>query len=166
MPLLIQESGLSRWMGNQLTPLHSIPPWAIAIVLCLLISTFTECTSNVATATLFLPVLASMVRTTWKKKSWWNTLQSAVYCSSKSSRWLMWVYPLCGWLSVKTNIEALPWPRSTTPDCLFIFLNYFSPFERPLYQTAKFSSSPIQPAICAHRQPNCPSALPKLLSFS
>ncbi|XP_036454642.1 solute carrier family 13 member 5 [Colossoma macropomum] len=55
-----EESGLSRWMGNQLTPLHSIPPWAIVIVLCLLIATFTECTSNVATATLFLPVLASM----------------------------------------------------------------------------------------------------------
>ncbi|KAF4086084.1 hypothetical protein AMELA_G00102380 [Ameiurus melas] len=55
-----EESGLSRWMGDRLTPLHSIPPWAIAIVLCLLISTFTECTSNVATATLFLPVLASM----------------------------------------------------------------------------------------------------------
>ncbi|XP_072547212.1 Na(+)/citrate cotransporter [Salminus brasiliensis] len=55
-----EVSGLSKWLGNQLTPLHSIPPWAIAIVLCLLIATFTECTSNVATATLFLPVLASM----------------------------------------------------------------------------------------------------------
>ncbi|XP_066534484.1 Na(+)/citrate cotransporter isoform X2 [Hoplias malabaricus] len=57
-----EESGLSKWMGNQLTPLHSIPPWAIVIVLCLLIATFTECTSNVATATLFLPVLASMAK--------------------------------------------------------------------------------------------------------
>eukprot|EP00064_Thunnus_orientalis_P000330 superscaffoldBa00000016_g330 len=55
-----EESGLSKWMGDQMTPLQSIPPWAIAIVLCLLIATFTECTSNVATATLFLPVLASM----------------------------------------------------------------------------------------------------------
>uniref|UniRef100_A0A3P9AIT6 Solute carrier family 13 member 5b n=1 Tax=Esox lucius TaxID=8010 RepID=A0A3P9AIT6_ESOLU len=55
-----EESGLSRWMGDQMTPLHTIPPWAIAIILCLLIATFTECTSNVATATLFLPVLASM----------------------------------------------------------------------------------------------------------
>lgn len=44
-----------------MTPLQHIPPWAIAIILCLLIATFTECTSNVATATLFLPVLASMV---------------------------------------------------------------------------------------------------------
>lgn len=55
-----EESGLSRWLGAQMTPLHSIPPWAIAIVLCLLIATFTECASNVATATLFLPILASM----------------------------------------------------------------------------------------------------------
>lgn len=55
-----EESGLSRWLGAQMTPLHSIPPWAIAIVLCLLVATFTECASNVATATLFLPILASM----------------------------------------------------------------------------------------------------------
>ncbi|XP_032365987.1 solute carrier family 13 member 5 isoform X1 [Etheostoma spectabile] len=55
-----EESGLSKWMGDQMTPLQTIPPWAIAIILCLLIATFTECTSNVATATLFLPVLASM----------------------------------------------------------------------------------------------------------
>ncbi|KAJ8267216.1 hypothetical protein GJAV_G00139880, partial [Gymnothorax javanicus] len=55
-----EVSGLSRWLGNQMTPLHTIPPWAIAIILCLLIATFTECASNVATATLFLPILASM----------------------------------------------------------------------------------------------------------
>uniref|UniRef100_A0A4W4DRQ0 Solute carrier family 13 member 5b n=1 Tax=Electrophorus electricus TaxID=8005 RepID=A0A4W4DRQ0_ELEEL len=55
-----EESGLSTWMGNQLTPLHNIPAWAMVIVLCLLITILTECTSNVATATIFLPVLASM----------------------------------------------------------------------------------------------------------
>ncbi|KAK5858141.1 hypothetical protein PBY51_002306 [Eleginops maclovinus] len=55
-----EESGLSLWLGDQMTPLQSIPPAAISIVLCLLVATFTECTSNVATATLFLPILASM----------------------------------------------------------------------------------------------------------
>ncbi|KAJ8414652.1 hypothetical protein AAFF_G00038540 [Aldrovandia affinis] len=55
-----EVSGLSRWLGNHMTPLQAIPHWAIVIVLCLLIATFTECTSNVATATLFLPILASM----------------------------------------------------------------------------------------------------------
>ncbi|KAA0720302.1 Solute carrier family 13 member 5 [Triplophysa tibetana] len=55
-----EVSGLSKWLGDQMSPLESIPPWGIAIVLCLMIATFTECTSNVATATLFLPILASM----------------------------------------------------------------------------------------------------------
>ncbi|NWI76775.1 S13A2 protein, partial [Dryoscopus gambensis] len=55
-----EESGLSEWLGSKLTPLQSIPPAAIAFLLCLLIATFTECTSNVATTTLFLPILASM----------------------------------------------------------------------------------------------------------
>ncbi|XP_054250090.1 solute carrier family 13 member 2 [Indicator indicator] len=55
-----EESGLSAWLGTQLTPLEQIPPPAIVLLLCLLIATFTECTSNVATTTLFLPILASM----------------------------------------------------------------------------------------------------------
>ncbi|NWV13945.1 S13A2 protein, partial [Ptilonorhynchus violaceus] len=55
-----EESGLSSWLGAQLTPLETIPTPAIAFLLCLLIATFTECASNVATTTLFLPILASM----------------------------------------------------------------------------------------------------------
>ncbi|NXQ52525.1 S13A5 protein, partial [Anthoscopus minutus] len=54
------NSGLSAWLGHQMTPLGSIPPWAIATVVSLIIAVFTECTSNVATATLFLPVFSSM----------------------------------------------------------------------------------------------------------
>ncbi|XP_032901746.1 solute carrier family 13 member 2 [Amblyraja radiata] len=55
-----ERSGLSNWLGAQLTPLEAIPPWAIIILLCLLIATFTECASNVATTSLFLPILAAM----------------------------------------------------------------------------------------------------------
>ncbi|XP_064533460.1 solute carrier family 13 member 2-like isoform X1 [Pseudopipra pipra] len=55
-----EESGLSTWLGNQLTPLENIPHAAIAFLLSLLVATFTECTSNVATTTLFLPIVASM----------------------------------------------------------------------------------------------------------
>ncbi|XP_036443390.1 solute carrier family 13 member 5a [Colossoma macropomum] len=57
-----EDSGLSSWLGEQMSPLQSIPPWAIAIIVCLMVATFTECTSNVATATLFLPILASMAQ--------------------------------------------------------------------------------------------------------
>uniref|UniRef100_A0ACB8ED83 Uncharacterized protein n=1 Tax=Sphaerodactylus townsendi TaxID=933632 RepID=A0ACB8ED83_9SAUR len=53
-------SGLSKWLGSKLTPLQSIPPAGISFILCLLVAVFTECTSNVATITLFVPILASM----------------------------------------------------------------------------------------------------------
>uniref|UniRef100_A0A8C6TUL6 Solute carrier family 13 member 5 n=1 Tax=Neogobius melanostomus TaxID=47308 RepID=A0A8C6TUL6_9GOBI len=46
------------WLGEQMAPLQLIPPWAVAVLICLLVATFTECASNVATATLFLPILA------------------------------------------------------------------------------------------------------------
>ncbi|XP_077643743.1 Na(+)/citrate cotransporter isoform X3 [Lonchura striata] len=54
------NSGLSAWMGRQMTPLGSIPPWAIATVIALITAVITECTSNVATATLFLPIFSSL----------------------------------------------------------------------------------------------------------
>uniref|UniRef100_A0A8C6TXG1 Solute carrier family 13 member 5 n=1 Tax=Neogobius melanostomus TaxID=47308 RepID=A0A8C6TXG1_9GOBI len=50
------------WLGEQMAPLQLIPPWAVAVLICLLVATFTECASNVATATLFLPILASMAQ--------------------------------------------------------------------------------------------------------
>ncbi|XP_043910329.1 solute carrier family 13 member 2 [Protopterus annectens] len=57
-----EKSGLSGWLGQQLTPLQAIPPAAIVLVLCFMVAVFTECTSNAATTTLFLPILASMAR--------------------------------------------------------------------------------------------------------
>ncbi|KAL2094596.1 hypothetical protein ACEWY4_009315 [Coilia grayii] len=58
-----EASGLSKLLGESLAPLQSIPPFAISMILCLLIATFTECSSNTATTTLFLPILASMATT-------------------------------------------------------------------------------------------------------
>ncbi|EMP37813.1 Solute carrier family 13 member 2 [Chelonia mydas] len=57
-----EESGLSVWLGSKLTPLQNISSPAIAFLLCLLVATFTECTSNGATTTLFIPILASMAQ--------------------------------------------------------------------------------------------------------
>ncbi|XP_038160594.1 solute carrier family 13 member 2 [Cyprinodon tularosa] len=55
-----EASGLSVWLGESLTPLQKVPPFAISILLSLLVATFTECSSNTATTTLFLPILGSM----------------------------------------------------------------------------------------------------------
>nr|XP_023685087.1 solute carrier family 13 member 5-like isoform X1 [Paramormyrops kingsleyae] len=55
-----EKSGLSLWLGQSLAPLQQVPPFVICLLLCLLVGTFTECSSNSATTTLFLPILASM----------------------------------------------------------------------------------------------------------
>lgn len=55
-----EASGLSVWLGKSLSPLQSIPPYAISLLLSLLVAVFTEASSNTATTTLFLPILASM----------------------------------------------------------------------------------------------------------
>lgn len=55
-----EQSGLSLWLGEKLRPLESLPRPVIPLLLCLLVAVFTECSSNTATTTLFLPILASM----------------------------------------------------------------------------------------------------------
>ncbi|KAG5269173.1 hypothetical protein AALO_G00199090 [Alosa alosa] len=55
-----ETSGLSLWLGQSLEPLKNVPNFAIAFLICLLIATFTECSSNTATTTLFLPILGAM----------------------------------------------------------------------------------------------------------
>lgn len=57
-----EASGLSEWMGKQMEPLHTVSPTAITLIMSSLIAVLTECTSNVATTTLFLPIFASMSR--------------------------------------------------------------------------------------------------------
>ncbi|KAM4843336.1 Na(+)/citrate cotransporter isoform 2-T2 [Thomomys bottae] len=57
-----EVSGLSEWMGKQMEPLKKLSPTLITLVLSILVSSCTECTSNVATTTLFLPIFASMAR--------------------------------------------------------------------------------------------------------
>lgn len=57
-----EASGLSEWMARQMEPLSSVRPAAITLILSCLVAITTECTSNVATTTLFLPIFASMSR--------------------------------------------------------------------------------------------------------
>uniref|UniRef100_A0A8C8UPM8 Solute carrier family 13 (sodium-dependent citrate transporter), member 5 n=1 Tax=Peromyscus maniculatus bairdii TaxID=230844 RepID=A0A8C8UPM8_PERMB len=57
-----ETSGLSEWMARHMEPLNSMKPSTITLVLSCLIALITECTSNVATTTLFLPIFAAMAR--------------------------------------------------------------------------------------------------------
>lgn len=58
----LQVSGLSVWIGRQLEPMSGLPPWAVTLLACLLVSAVTEFASNPATLTVFLPILSALVR--------------------------------------------------------------------------------------------------------
>ena len=54
-------SGLSKFIGEQLGVLESLPRFATLFIICLFISCLTEIVSNTAMANIVLPVLAQMV---------------------------------------------------------------------------------------------------------
>jgi len=53
------ETGLSDAMATQLAVLGTLPPWLMVLSLCLGVTFLTEVTSNTATASLLMPVLAA-----------------------------------------------------------------------------------------------------------
>ncbi len=53
------ESGLSVQLGQSLTHLSFLPIYVLILAICLIVSFITEVTSNTATATLLMPILAS-----------------------------------------------------------------------------------------------------------
>ena len=53
-----QITGLADWIGQQLVFFKGLPVPLLVLALCLLVTFMTELTSNVATATLFMPILA------------------------------------------------------------------------------------------------------------
>ncbi|KAM6201600.1 solute carrier family 13 member 1 [Rhynchocyon petersi] len=55
-----EESGLSKWIGNQLSPLGSLPVWLIILISSLMVTSLTEFASNPATITLLLPILSPL----------------------------------------------------------------------------------------------------------
>uniref|UniRef100_A0A5F9CS56 Solute carrier family 13 member 4 n=1 Tax=Oryctolagus cuniculus TaxID=9986 RepID=A0A5F9CS56_RABIT len=61
--LSLQSSGLSTWIGQQMLSLSSLPPWAVTLLACILVSIVTEFVSNPATITIFLPILCSLSET-------------------------------------------------------------------------------------------------------
>ncbi|XP_040857853.1 solute carrier family 13 member 1 [Ochotona curzoniae] len=55
-----EASGLSKWIGDKLTPLGSLPIWLIILISSLLVTSLTEVASNPATITLLFPILAPL----------------------------------------------------------------------------------------------------------
>ena len=54
------SSGLAKWLGGQLNALQGVEFWIILLAVVLMVNFLTEITSNVATASVLLPVLAAL----------------------------------------------------------------------------------------------------------
>ena len=57
-----EVSGLSTWMGSQLTVLEELSPFFITVIVCVIALVLTEVMSNTATCTILLPVVKRVVR--------------------------------------------------------------------------------------------------------
>ncbi|XP_077868540.1 solute carrier family 13 member 2-like [Saccoglossus kowalevskii] len=56
----MEVSGLSQWIGDQLSSLGSLEDWVIVLVCSTLVCFFTEVTSNAAVATIFIPIIGAL----------------------------------------------------------------------------------------------------------
>ena len=60
----IQESGLGAWMADQLSILEGFPHAVLVLAATVLVIFLTELTSNTATATIFIPIMAALAAAT------------------------------------------------------------------------------------------------------
>ena len=77
-----KQSGLSEDVGKLFQDFSTLEPWILVLVLCLVTGILTNITSNTATATIFLPVVGSLVSRNGKD---WNTSTYIVKNSCESS---------------------------------------------------------------------------------
>ncbi|MFC1729876.1 SLC13 family permease [candidate division KSB1 bacterium] len=54
------SSGLSEWLGQNLETLQALPTWMFIFMVALLVTFLTELTSNIATASIFMPVMGGL----------------------------------------------------------------------------------------------------------
>lgn len=56
-----KHSGLSYWIGTQLSDLKELPPILVMLLVCIVATMLTELTANAAASSLLLPIVAQIV---------------------------------------------------------------------------------------------------------
>lgn len=56
----VVKSGLSAWLGQETQMIAGLPLWLLVLVVALLCALVTECASNVATASIFMPIAVTL----------------------------------------------------------------------------------------------------------
>ena len=55
-----RDTGMANWLGEQMTLLEAVPYFVLLLVLVTAVNFLTEITSNVATASMLMPILAAL----------------------------------------------------------------------------------------------------------
>uniref|UniRef100_A0AAF5DS26 Citrate transporter-like domain-containing protein n=1 Tax=Strongyloides stercoralis TaxID=6248 RepID=A0AAF5DS26_STRER len=58
----VEDSGLSELIGSKLSSFTGLPDWAFVAMSCILVTALTEISSNVATASIFIPLVAAIAQ--------------------------------------------------------------------------------------------------------
>ncbi len=85
-------SGLSKWLGHQLSALEVLPPFSILVICCMLTTWMTEIVSNTATANIVLPILAQMADTIHVNPLYLMIPAAATYASLTLQRWFIIIH--------------------------------------------------------------------------
>lgn len=141
----LQVSGLSMWIGRQLEPMSGLPPWAVTLLACLLVSAVTEFASNPATLTVFLPILSALVRPAFSVTT--RTPWSTLWIRSLRWRWLL-----------DTNQNA------TYPDQLWHFV--FIQRGAPLWDGAVMRTADVKAQRPSSVKGSDPLGSPKVIRFT
>ncbi|XP_046861707.1 solute carrier family 13 member 5-like isoform X1 [Xenia sp. Carnegie-2017] len=75
-----KDSGLSLWLGLQLSKMDSLPVAVIVLISVTMLCGFTEVTSNTATATIFIPILGALA-TALQIHPWRLMIPATAACS-------------------------------------------------------------------------------------
>ena len=122
----LQKSGLSVALGSMFDNFQNFQPWVLALVLSAITSAVTQITSNTATSTIFLPIVAQLVSTAalWL----WHdhlTLHKHVTCLFRRKVWgfilSIWWCPLPSQLHLRSccqspHLPTLSYSLTETPE--------------------------------------------------
>ena len=100
---LFLKSGLSCWIGEQLLGLQHLALPVVMLAVTVVVAVVTEVISNVATTTLFLPVLASLVS------------QSGMISLHSCTHNYYIIYAFHSMLSPSGQCRLSPWRRILSP---------------------------------------------------
>ncbi|XP_074640748.1 solute carrier family 13 member 2-like isoform X2 [Tubulanus polymorphus] len=107
-----QKSGLSEWIGLKLAGLSALPIWVMVLIITTIIAMLTEVTSNTATATLMLPILAEMALAGIVMNIFAIFTVTLGVCTWGRSLFTLDVYP--PWAAQIANVTTLA-PKVTLP---------------------------------------------------